>query len=507
MKNLFKLLFKRVVIVSLLLLGQVGIFYLFLSRFVEYFPWYNAFATMLALALAFYIVSTRGDPAYKIAWIIPVLIAPLFGAMLYLMLGNAPHPRRYNRNVRRITRMMELNLKQDRNIIDRLSLENSTAATQAHYLSTNASCPVYVNTATEYFPSGESCYEHMLEDMRRAKRYIYLEYFIIQPGEMWDGMLEILKEKAAQGVDVRVIYDDFGCITKLPYRYFEKLQRLGIRCRAFNPFIPIISPHLNNRDHRKFLIIDGSVGYTGGVNLSDEYINRTHPYGYWKDCVLRMDGDAVWSMTIMFLSMWDTIRKGPPHDLLPPAAELHEERGYVQPFTDCPLDNEYVSETVFLNMIARAQKSVYIMTPYLILNSTMRSVLCVAAKSGIDVRIITPGIPDKKYVFSVTRANYRELLEAGVRIYEFTPGFIHSKVICVDMECAVVGTINMDFRSLYLHFEDGVFLYNTNSVQQVSDDFADTLPHCHEVTLREYRERSFRVRLIETVLRVFAPMM
>ncbi|MEA4965905.1 MAG: cardiolipin synthase [Oscillospiraceae bacterium] len=508
MRNLVKLLFQRVVIVSLCLLFQIGVILLGVRQFSSFFPWYNATVGIGALVLTMVIVSKEGDPAYKIAWIIPILAVPVFGVTLYLMFGGNHQNRRLRKRLRIMEHTMTDNLRQDAEILDRLEVENSMAATQAHYLVTKAACPVYQNTATEYFSVGDDCYVRMLEDLRKAEHFIYLEYFILDKGKMWDSILKILQEKAGKGLDVRVIYDDFGCITRLPAGYRRKLEAMGIRCRVYNPFIPIISPRLNNRDHRKLMIVDGQFGFTGGINLADEYINVTHPFGHWKDCGIRLEGDAVWSMTVMFLSMWDHIQRDLREEpLLPIAAPLREERGYVQPFTDSPLDNEGVSETVFLNMISRARKSVYIMTPYLILDSTMRAALCIVAKSGIDVRIITPGIPDKRYVYAVTRANYRELLEAGARIYEYTPGFMHSKVVAVDLECAVVGTVNMDFRSLYLHFEDGVFLYNTESVRQISDDFADTLPLCRSVELRAYQGRKWYVRLVEVCLRVFAPLM
>lgn len=506
MRNLTKLVFQRVVIVSLSLLLQIAVMVIGVKLFSDYAPWFQALMLLCALLLTLHIVSSKVDPGYKIAWIIPILALPVFGVTLYMLFGGSQKSRRLKKRLRLVNRMMQTSLKQDRHILDHLRNEDPAAEAPVYYLASKANCPVYGRTKTNYYPGGEVCYAKMLEDLQQAKYSIYLEYFIIERGKMWDQILGILQKKAAQGVDVRVIYDDFGCITKLPSGYFKTLRAMGIQCRVFNPFIPVISPLLNNRDHRKFMIIDGRIGFTGGMNLADEYINETHPFGHWKDCGIRLEGDAVWSMTVMFLSMWNLIRRDGEKDLLPPSNTV-EARGYVQPFTDCPLDRETVSETVLLNMIARAEKSVYIMTPYLVLNSTMRSVLCVAAKSGIDVRIITPGIPDKKYVFAVTRANYDELLEAGVRIYEYSPGFIHSKVICVDMESAVVGTVNMDFRSLYLHFEDGVFLYHTDSVQQVADDFADTLPVCREVNCREHLERKGIVRLVESVLRIFSPLM
>lgn len=507
-RNLVKLLYQRVGIVSICLLLQLLVVFAGVRWFSEYAPWYNAAVGILALILTLVIVSRPGDMAYKVAWIIPILAAPIFGVTLYLMFGGDHQSRRIQKNLQLMNDTMQTYLEQDRNILDRLELENLSMASQSYYLASKADCPIYRNTRTEYFPTGEDCFAQMCEDLKNARQYIYLEYFIIERGEMWNTILEILREKASQGVDVRVIYDDFGCITKLPYNYDKQLEAMGIHSRRFNPFVPIMSPLLNNRDHRKLMIMDGTIGYTGGINLADEYINTRNLYGHWKDCGLRLEGDAVWSMTIMFQSMWNLIHgKHEQKTMLPPSCSVQTAAGYVQPFTDYPLDNEGVSETVFLNMIARAKKSVYIMTPYLILDAAMLSVLTVAAKSGVDVRIITPGTPDKQYVYLVTRANYGELLKAGVRIYEYTPGFIHSKVVCVDMESAVVGTVNMDFRSLYLHYEDGVLLYNTESVQQVSDDFADTLPLCREVTLQAYQDRSKLLQILEMCLRIFAPLM
>ena len=506
MRNLTKLAFRRVVAVSLALLLQIAVMVVLMVVFTEYAPWFNAVMLIGAVLLTLRIVSSDADPDYKIAWILPILAMPVFGVTIYLLFGGSRKSRRLKKRLRLTSKTMQTCLRQDRHILDHLRAEDPAAEAPSYYLASKAFCPIYERTKTEYFPVGERCYNRMLRDLRGAKQYIYLEYFIIERGKMWDGILEILREKAVQGVDVRVIYDDFGCITKLPSGYYKQLEAMGIRSRVFNPFIPVVSPLLNNRDHRKFMIIDGRVGYTGGINLADEYINAVRPFGHWKDCGIRLEGDAVWSMAVMFLAMWNQIRRESAVELLPPPA-APEAKGYVQPFSDCPLDKEPVSETVLLNMIARAERCVYIMTPYLILNSTMRSVLCVAAKSGIDVRIITPGIPDKKYVFAVTRANYDELLDAGVRIYEYAPGFIHSKVICVDMECAVVGTVNMDFRSLYLHFEDGVFLYHTDSIQQIGDDFMDTFPLCREIDREIHRNRPALVRLGESILRIFAPLM
>ena len=349
----------------------------------------------------------------------------------------------------------------------------------------------------------------MLEELERAEHYIFLEFFIIDNGKMWDAILDVLRRKAMQGVDVRVMYDDFGCITRLPMRYCKKLREMGIQAHVFNPFIPVLSGRLNNRDHRKLMIIDGKVGFTGGVNLADEYINEIERFGHWKDCGILVRGEAVWSMVMMFLSIWDYVA-GLEEDVAafrPDYPEAPAGEGYLQPFADSPLDHEDVGATMLQSVISSAQERMWIMTPYLILDDKMTTALCVAAKTGVDVRIITPAIPDKWYVHAVTRANYEELTRAGVRIYEYTPGFIHSKVYLADSVQAVVGTVNLDFRSLYLHFEDAVYLCDTAANAQIEEDFVQTFPQCCAITYEQCRHVHLYQRILRALLRMFAPLM
>lgn len=512
MRNYAKLLYQRVVLVTLSIVLQVLALAVVLARFSQYARWFAAVMGALSVIAVIFIVASRTDPSYKIAWIIPILVAPVFGLSFYLLFGGNRLSRRLKRKMRTVEQLQRDNLSQDGRVLSRLRALSPEAALQANYLAGTACCPAFENTETTYYACGEACFPAMLEALRGAKRYIFLEYFIIGRGSMWDEILDILRKKAAAGVDVRVIYDDFGCITTLPGGYYKKLESYGIRACAFNPYIPIMSSRLNNRDHRKFLIADGAVGFTGGINLADEYINRKERFGYWKDAVVRLRGEAVWSMTVMFLAMWAQIRgwREPVAALrpaAPPAAEEAEPRGFTQPFSDTPLDNEAVAETVFFNLITKARQYVWIMTPYLILSDKMISALTVAAKNGVDVRVVTPGVPDKRYVYSVTRAYYEDLCRAGVRVFEYSPGFIHSKVFCVDGEYAVVGTVNFDFRSLYLHFEDGVLLFRAACIADVEKDFRGTFPVCHEVSLAETRAVPFPVRLWRTFLRLFAPLM
>ncbi|MDD5879236.1 MAG: cardiolipin synthase, partial [Clostridiales bacterium] len=353
--------------------------------------------------------------------------------------------------------------------------------------------------------------EKLVEELKKAKHFIFLEYFIIEEGIMWNTILEILKEKAKEGVDVRVIYDDVGCVMKLPYKYGDKLEKYGIKCRVFNPFIPILTNRLNNRDHRKIAVIDGYVGFMGGINLADEYINSFEKYGHWKDAAILLKGDAVFNLTVMFLTMWDFINnsdddylKYRPENF---TNEKYLSKGYVQPFDDSPLVNEPIGETVYLNLINKAKKYIYINTPYLIIDNEMATALKIAAKSGIDVRIVTPHIPDKWFVHAVTRSYYHSFIKDNIKIYEYTPGFMHSKTFVVDDEYAVVGSINLDFRSLYLHFECGAWLYKTDSVLKVKEDFLDTLELCQQISLQDCENVKWPVKFGRLILRMFSPLL
>lgn len=508
MRNLGKLAFQRVVLVSLGILLQLAVMLLFMTKMAAGRQWFDLLMMFLRVFFVVYLVSSRTNPSYKIAWIILILALPVAGVSIYLFLGGNRLSRREKRKMSSLTLMVEKNLQDDEETSRTLSASDPGAALQSAYLKHHALSPVYAGTKTEYFPCGEACFPRMLEDLKQAKKYIFLEYFILENGEMWQRILDILTEKASQGVDVRLIYDDFGCITRLPSGYAKKLGQLGIRAQVFNPFVPVVSGRLNNRDHRKLMIVDGTVGYTGGMNLADEYINRNSRFGYWKDAGLRLEGPGVWSMTVQFLSMWNYI-SGKEEDLQGYRAQVTGGvgGGYVQPFSDSPLDSEGVGETVILNMISRAKRSVYIMTPYLILDDKMTTALCNAAKMGLDVRIVTPGIPDKWYVYAVTRANYPALTEAGVRIFEFTPGFLHSKVFCVDGKTALVGTVNLDFRSLYLHFENGVWMHEADCISAISEDFEKTFAVCREITHRMTTKVPVPVRIFRSLLHLFAPLM
>lgn len=350
----------------------------------------------------------------------------------------------------------------------------------------------------------------MIKELEKAEKFIFMEYFIVEEGIMWNTILEILKRKAAEGVEVRFMYDGMCAFDLLPYSYPKKLQKYGINCKMSNKIRPFVSTIQNNRDHRKICVIDGQVGYVGGVNLADEYINEKERFGHWKDTAVLLRGDAVQSLTMIFLQMWDVDMRGvEPYGkyLTKKADALNEKLGYVIPYADSPFDHENVGEEVYFHILNHAKKYVHIMTPYLILDNEMLTTLIRAAKSGIEVIIIMPHIPDKWYAFAVAKTYYKELIEGGVQIYEYTPGFVHAKIFVSDDDTATVGSINLDFRSLYLHFENGVFIYDNPEVQKVEEDFQNTLAKCHKVTVTEVRNRGILMKTAGQVLRLVAPLM
>lgn len=508
MKKILRFLTQRVVLTALLILIQALLLFGIIWKLNNYFIYFYAFSVLLSLLLTLRIINNKSNPAFKIAWLIPILLFPVLGGLVYLVFGSDRTGKYIRNKMGRIEKEMQdgISKANERSGIEKMPPD---VVNQSHYISNSAHCPPYKNTTVEYLPMGEVKFERMVQELKKAKRYIFMEYFIIQEGTMWNTILDVLEEKAKEGVDVRVIYDDMGCILTLPTGYEKTLQEKGIQCQIFNPFIPILSSHFNTRDHRKICVIDGNVGFTGGINLADEYINGYEKHGHWKDTAILLKGEAVFSLTTMFLSMWDYLikKEGEDYAAYYPDSWDENAQGIVQPFADNPLDDEAVGETVYLNLINKAKRYVYITTPYLILSNEMVTAMNTAAKSGVDVRIITPHVPDKWYVHAVSRSYYEMLVEAGVKIYEYTPGFVHAKTFVVDDEYAVVGTINLDYRSLYLHFECAAWMYKASCVTDVRDDFLKTQQMSQEITLEECRNISIPRRLGRSVLRVLAPLM
>ncbi|NLC66167.1 MAG: cardiolipin synthase [Clostridium sp.] len=510
MKFIKNILFNRILIVGIAIMAQLIALVWMIIQFQDYFVFFYAASIVLSIIVVLYIVSDSMNPAYKIAWIIPILLLPIFGGLFYIFFGgNKVSKKEKNRMNYIVTKMNSILIPQ-KGIMKTLESENIIAANQSRYLQNSAYGPLYKNEGTEYFSLGEYKFKRLKEELKNAKEFIFLEYFIISEGKMWNEILEILLEKVNEGVDIRVIYDDFGSVLTLPYKYDKILEDMGIKCEIFNPLRPFLSPRLNNRDHRKIAIIDGKVGFTGGINLADEYINEIDRFGHWKDSAIMISGEPVWSLTVMFLSMWDYLR-GIDEDFNKFKNENHfigkDKHGYVQPYTDSPLDDETVGEIVYLNLINKANKYVYITTPYLIIDNEIVVALTSAAKSGIDVRIITPHHPDKLYVHAVTKSFYKVLIEAGVKVYEYTPGFIHAKNFVVDDEYGVVGTINMDYRSLYLHFECGVWMHKTDSVVAMREDFLNTIKVSEKISYEVATNIKWYTKLGRSILRVFSPLM
>ncbi len=511
MKKIFNLLFHRVVIVGVLILIQFALLFLMIARFNDYFIVFYGISILISMAMVIYIVSSPINPAYKIAWLIPILLIPVFGILLYLLFGRNGLTKKEAAKLKEISQGLQQVSPDTMIPTDELSSLCEDAGIQSSYIRDWAHWSLYKNTSTEYLPMGEAKFERMKAELKKAKHYIFLEYFIISPGVMWNSILEILEEKVAEGVEVRVMYDDLGSCFTLPYNYNKTLEEKGIRCCVFSPFLPVLTARFNNRDHQKICVIDGHTGFTGGINLADEYINAYDKHGHWKDTAIMLKGDGVWSLTSMFLSVWnfsqttmDDFSQYIPRQEQTP---LPVRNGFVQPFNDSPLDRESVGENVYLNLINRARKYVWIFTPYLIITSEMENALCSAAKSGIDVRIVTPHIPDKWYVHMVTRDYYKGLLQSGVKIYEYTPGFIHAKTFLVDDTYGVVGTINLDFRSLYLHFECGVWMYQTSCLNEMKQDYLETIDVSQQITYEQIINAPRRVKLMRRFLRLFAPLL
>lgn len=513
LRKLLKLLFNRIFYVVFAMLIQLGWIFVMVLKIAAFSRYVDIFIGIVGVLIVLWIVNKEINPSYKLAWTMLILSLPILGVTLYFLFGKSRIASIMDRQfVKRIEESSEL-MQDDPETVSGLWERDPSAAMQSHYISSASHFPVHQNTSAEYFQVGDDMFPVLVKELKQAKKYIFIEYFIINDGVMWQTILDILEQKAAEGVDVRLIYDGFGCLTTLPHKYYEELRKKGITCQVFNPFRPILNIIQNNRDHRKLCIIDGWVGFTGGINLSDEYINQKERFGHWKDTAIMLKGEAVWNMTVMFLHMWAVIGRTEEkidYEVYLPHRNHQEQfmgKGFVQPFCDTPLDEEIVGENVYLNIINKARRYVYICTPYLIIDNEMMTALCLAAKNGVDVRIMTPGTPDKKLVFLLTQSYYRQLLENGVKIYEYQPGFLHAKTFVCDDEIAVVGTINLDYRSLYLHFEDGVWIYGNDVIWSMKEDFVQTLEDCHTVPLEFCKNRKIPVRIMQNVLRAFAPML
>ncbi len=497
----------RIIIAAIIILIQIGLLGAMLYSLSSHLLWFYTFIEFLSIIFSITIINSKTNPSYKLSWIIFILLTPVIGVSAYLLWGGGrvfPHLRkRMNASEAHYKKF----LTADSVAENRLVYEDLLHSRQAKYLSGESQFPLYCNTSVEYLSPGEVMLPRLLEELEQAKEFIFIEFFILAEGKMWDQIHEILKRKAAEGVEVKIIFDDFGSINRQSKGFIKRLKNEGIEVSAFNKIRPSVDIFMNNRNHRKIIIIDGKTALTGGINIGDEYVNYIERHGYWMDCAALFKGDAVRSFTVMFMSMWTfttgKVLKGEKY-----VKEFREQHdGFVLPYSDSPLNERDPAEGIYMQIINTAQKYVYIATPYLIIDNTMITALSLAAKSGIDVRIITPKKWDKWYVHPVTQQNYEPLLEAGVKIYEYTPGFIHSKLFVSDDSIATVGTINMDYRSFFFHFECGAWMCRNDAVFDIKDHIKSIIEQSEEITLKRWKKRPWWMKLKQQLLHIFSPFM
>lgn len=501
----------RIIVFGLFIIAQIVAFALLLYFLGNKFPAIDITMRVVSLIVALGINARDHNGVFKLIWVIVILIVPIPGLLFYVLNNYSSSKRKIKKRLEKVDLLVFSHLNYNDDVYEDFKKEDPARASNARYLR-SFNFPIYEGTDIRYYPVAADCYQQQIEDIKKAEKYVYLEYHAISNNEAFIALHEALKEKAAAGVDCRVLYDDVGSFVFINRQFVKMLESEGIKCNAFNPAYPILSLFMNNRDHRKITVIDGKVGYTGGYNIADEYFNITQPYGHWKDNGIRLEGPAVESLTAMFVEMWNFADlKSKDDDMLTfeaaGIASLPGVSGYCVPYCDSPLDTEPAGENVYLNMINNSQEYCWFMTPYLVLSEELSRALGIAAKRGVDVRIMTPGIPDKKLTYSVTRSYYNMLINAGVKIYEYTPGFNHSKTCLCDDKCAVVGTINLDFRSLYHHFENAVYMYRTACIPDIKKDFIDTFEKCRNVTEKYSRKPNVFIRFFKSILRLIAPLL
>ncbi len=508
-RGIWRVLFSRVGLFVILLLIQFSIPFAIFGRFQEFSSHYYGITLFLYVGMMIYLLNSRMNPTAKITWIVLIMVVPVFGIVMLIYTKMDIGHRAIKDVHGNLVRETQELIPQNSVVMENLQKVCPETAALSVFLNRGGCYPVYDNTQIKYFSLGEEKFDQLLIELEKAKNFIFLEYFIINEGIMWGKVLEILARKAKQGVEIRVMYDGTCEFSTLPHDYPKRLSDLGIQCKMFSPITPFISTHYNYRDHRKIVVIDGHTAFTGGINLSDEYINEVNRFGHWKDTAVMLKGEAVKSFTLMFLQLWNIGEKNPEFEkyLSYPAENIIRSRGYVLPYGDSPLDNEKAGEMVYIDILNRAEKYVHIMSPYLILDGEMETALKFAAERGVDVTLILPGIPDKKAAYALAKTHYMSLIESGVNIYEYTPGFVHAKVFVSDDIKAVVGTINLDYRSLYHHFECAAYMYDTDCIPHIEKDFQETLSRCRKVTKTTIRSEKVSVKLSGRLLKAIAPLM
>ena len=538
LRLMLRIAFSRTAIIVVALLLQLFVFFASFYWLKDYSTAVYAAFVLLGAVTVVHILNEENNASFKIAWIIPVLVIPVFGTVLYIYINLQPGTKRIHKKLTKIEDEIRPYLAQNEETVQELQEQSAGEKGIADYLYHADNYPVYAGCKMKYYPIGEAKFADMIEQLKRAEHFIFMEYFIVTKSYMWNTILEILKEKAAQGVEVRMMYDGMCSLALLPYGYYKDLEKMGIQSIPFSQIRPVLSTYQNNRDHRKILIIDGKTVFTGGINLADEYINRIDRFGHWKDTAVMIQGEAVKSFTLLFLKMWH-VAKGkdsiPQEEIRKYTVEVWENTqsdemradmesmrntdmqntqdkklhagGYVIPYGDDPYGDERIGKQVYIDILNRARKYVHIMTPYLILDDEMITALRYCAKRGVETVIIMPHIPDKIYAYLLARTYYKQLLKYGVKIYEYTPGFVHAKVFVSDDIRGCVGTINLDFRSLYLHFECGAYMYSNDVLHDVEQDFKETLKQCQEITKESCDKYPKGKMLVGKMLRLIAPLM
>lgn len=498
----------RTIAAAVLILIQLSLFVAVVYAASLKALWVYIPLQLASIITVIFIVNRRGNPSFKLTWIIFILLAPLFGGLMFLLLGSGKTSPMFKKRWKKNKEEQKKLLSQDEAVANKLEYSCMHHSRQSSYLYNESGFPVYDGTHTTFYPTGEEFFISVTDELEAAQKYIFIEFFILAEGELWDKIHKILRRKIKQGVEVRIIYDDFGSLKRQREDFAELLRKQGFKVSVFNPIRPSVDMFLNNRNHRKIIVVDGKVSFTGGLNIGDEYINLEQPFGYWCDCGIRLAGKATKSFVSMFCHMWNTIN---PKDVIIPEKYITEYSvpalGFAQPYSDDPLGNSNPAEGLYMQMINYAQRYLYISTPYLILDNTVITQLKLAAKAGIDVRILTPKKWDKWYVHPVTQYYYDELLEAGIKIYEYTPGFVHAKFFVSDDVVATVGTVNVDYRSFYFHFECGAWICGNDSVVEVRDHFLSLLRQSEEIKLEKWRRRPLAKRFKQQLLHIFAPFM
>ena len=508
-KGILRLVFSRFFLILLLFILELGILFSGVVYFREKFPNIIYVWRAISLVMVIYLFNCSMDSSAKLTWMLIISVLPLVGTGILLFTQMNFGHRMERRLIHEQIEMTQDLLPQSETVNREVEHDGSGADDLCRYLGRSGCFPLYDHTSVTFYPIGEKKFEAMLEELEKAKKFIFMEYFIVEEGYMWGRILEILQRKAKEGVDVRVMYDGMCEMSTLPADYWKLLKAEGIQAKAFSQIKPFISSHYNYRDHRKILVIDGNVAFNGGVNLADEYINRVERFGHWKDTAVMLKGEAVKSFTLLFLQMWYVGEKEPDYEsfLTEESEPQQKSDGYVMPYGDCPLDEYKVGESVYMDFLNRAVDYVHIMTPYLILDGELETALCFAAQRGVDVKLILPGIPDKKVPYALAKTHYKALTRAGVKIYEYTPGFVHAKVAVSDDRRAVVGTINLDYRSLYHHFECATYLYKTSCISDIEADFQQTLTKCRKVTDETIKREKLTTKVIGQLAKFLGPLM